>query len=292
MDSPYLQIADLFDFPDTHAEERERLKSKEGKNAQQSEEFGEGSMRAGDYETAVKHFKRAIEQGSTTAEIDLAAAYETGDMVPQAYRQYLKAKKAAVSPEASVGVAGMLAREGKHSEAVQELQAAVEADPSNAFLHHRLADTLRQAGFKKAAVGPGQAAIAAAADQAFYHFWLGDLFIDLGQFEEAVDALHAAVELSPGDDHVYQTSAIALWGAGKRKEAVRATRLAGDLDPDNAAHRLILEAMLAEEGEEAEPTPVPADGERSEPDAYDYDLANRILRRIGLSIEVPPEHQR
>ncbi|MBX3110493.1 MAG: tetratricopeptide repeat protein [Fimbriimonadaceae bacterium] len=282
MELPFRQIMDLFDLPgsDTPGEE---VAERVGRDAEQSKRFGRESMDAGQYQAAVEHFKRAVSQGATDegTRMDLAGAMETADMLPEAYYQYLKAKDKASSGELTVALSAMYRRYGRLRDAVATLEESAREHPEDAYVQFRLADALRTNGYRKAALDAVQGAIAAAPDDAFYHYWAADLAYELKEFDQAAKSAQAAIELSPGDDHVLVLAGLALWGTDKRPEALRAVRLACDLDPDKPAYHGVLERLLRAAGHSEE-----ADAELAkvgEMDAYDADTLARLLAPLGMA---------
>ncbi|MBS1709490.1 MAG: tetratricopeptide repeat protein [Armatimonadetes bacterium] len=279
MDNPFRQIMELFDLPGTEAgadEADERV----GQTADQSKRLAQESMGAGQYQAAVEHFKRAVAQGADDdgTRMDLAGAMEAADMLPEAFYQYRKAKKSVDSGELTVALAALYRRYGRLRDAAAELEAAAKQKPEDAYLQFKLAETLRTNGFRKAALEAVQGAIAAAPDDAFYHYWAADLAYEVGMYEQAAKSAQAAIELSPGDDHVLALAGLALWGAGKRPEALRAVRLASDLDTSKAVYHGLLERLLRLAGHTEE-----ADlelGKAAEMDRYDNDLLDRMLRPL------------
>lgn len=278
-------IKQLFDLPGAEQNSQPSpSRGKKGRDQAESGQFGREAMNAGDYEAAVEHFKRAVEQSDAKSPwvlMDLAAAYAVTDNVPQAFRQYEKAKLIQKSGELMVALSGLYSQMGRQNDALDRLREAVELEPESAYNHHKLADGLRRAGFKTAALDAANVAVALAPDQAFYHYWLGEYLLSLGKFREAVDALHAAIELSPGDDQLYFLVAQALWGSGKKPEAIRAVRLATDIGTDNRGYRGLLEKFLRAAGmdEEADMEKKKAEGM----DPYDHTIVERAAEKLRLN---------
>ncbi|MBL8064751.1 MAG: tetratricopeptide repeat protein [Chthonomonadaceae bacterium] len=277
-------IKQLFDLPGSDEAIVDKPSATPGRDAKQSREFGQYALADGKWEEAVDHFCRAVTQSderSPWALMDLGAAYEAQDKVPQAFRQYLKAAHIKKSGELQVALAGIYARLGRSNDAIESLKEAVNLEPHNAFNHYKLADTLRKNGWGSEAVQAAQVAVACAPDQSFYHYWLGDLLLELRRYDESVDALHAAIELSPGDDELYFLASQALWGAHKQQEAVRAIRLASDIDTENLLYHGLLERYLRTMGLDEE-----ADLECRKIDKLEeYDLAvlKRVIERLQLN---------
>ena len=81
---------------------------------------------------------------------------------------------------------------------------------------------------------------------------------------------------------LYQRAAVAFWGAGRQVEAVKATRIASDLDPANNLYYGLLELFLtkmgmAEEAALEQPRAAKMD---------DYD--REALRRMGIEAGLEP----
>jgi tetratricopeptide (TPR) repeat protein len=284
-------IRELFEVPEPPSEEElqdgeeEEDAPKEGRNAQDSTELGFDKMKQGDYQAAIEHFKRAIEQsekGDANALANLAGAYESAGMEPQAYRLYVKAAKEEATGQLHVAIGTLYRRYGRISDAVKELENAIQLEPTNPYFHFRLADTLRDAGYKVDALAAVQGAIAQEPDKPFYYYWMGDLLVDMKRFDEALEALRAAIELSPGDDLLFLLAGIAFWGAGRRAEAVRSVRLACDLESANKIHGAVLYRMLIEDGKPAEADLVKANAALLDP--YDVEESRRMLKKAGIEV--------
>jgi tetratricopeptide (TPR) repeat protein len=290
MQPSYLQIAELFGLkaPDVDPEVQENRRKKVGKTAQESEELGRMSLSDGDYEAAIKHFRKAVEQrdpGDIHARIELGGAFEYADQAPQAMRQYERAIQIRQdAPEPHVGLSEIYRRYGRYKESIEELHTAIELEPGNAFFHHKLASVWRELGEKQRALVAAQGAVAAAPDESFYHYWIGDLLIEMRRYSEALDSLRAAIELSPGDDFLYLRAAVAFWGTAQRQEAVKAVRLASDLDPAKNLYYGVLGLLLTEMGLEDEALLEHARAQAM--DAYDHEALRRLAIEAGIGSTV------
>ncbi|AIE87900.1 tetratricopeptide repeat protein [Fimbriimonas ginsengisoli] len=285
MEPNYKTIADLFAVVQpTDLTVDEKPRPKEGKTAEESDALGRQSLADGDPDAAVRHFKRAVEQREATdiaSRVDLAGALDYADQAPQALRQYqlaLRAKSDAVEPV--VGMSEIYKRYGRFRDAIEKLESAVAKEPSNPYLRIKLAETLRDAGQPKRALAAAQEAVMLKPDDAFYHYWIGDLLITMGQYDGALDSLRAAIELSPGDDHLYVRAAVAFWRAGRQVEAVKAVRLASDLDPSKHLYHGLL-GILLEESDLAEEAKLESN-RADKMDRYDHDLLGRLLDEMGI----------
>jgi tetratricopeptide (TPR) repeat protein len=267
-------IADLFQVPDAPEPTGDGdLRPREGRDGPESRALGQAALNDGDHARAIEHFRRAIEQGAPGADLDLAAALDYSGQELAAYRQYRLAKLRRDDPEAQVGIADILKRASRFRDAVAELRDAAEKHPTDANLWQRLAQTLRDAGEKRAAYEASLRAILARPDDAFLHYWLGDLLLEMGRDAEALEAFRAAIELSPGDDHLYLRTAVAMWRLGRRAEALKAARLASDLDPEKLLYSALIWHLSQAMGEEANPEP--------KLDRYDRETLDRLLAEMG-----------
>lgn len=281
MDQPnYRDIADLFGIEIPTGQEEV---SENDRDATPTE-LGQQRLIEGQYEKAIIHFKRAVEESegqSGEALLDLAGAYSVGEMLPQAYRQYMKARRLQDGQaEPHLGLADILRREGRWTESLQELQRVIDLEPQNAYPHYKIAEILLAAGHREEALQSIQNAILVAPDQSFYHYWMADLLIEMRRYEEAVSCLQAAVELSPGDDHLYLRTAIAFWGAGRHQDAIKAARLSSDLNPNNPVPLGLMYKMHRALGEEDEARTLKARADKL--DDYDIDKLLRLLRDAGI----------
>ena len=285
MEPSYKTIADLFAAPQLAEIDADSIVAKRtGSTAEESDLLGKQSLNDGDIESAIKHFRKAVEQRDADdirSRIDLAGALDYADQMPQAFRQYEKALQIKEdATEARIGLSDVFRRYGRFQDAVDELEKAISLEPSNAFLHLKLAETLREAGYPKRALTAAQGAVVAKPDEAFYHFWIGDLLIQMRLYDEALESFQAAIELSPGDDYLYERTAIAFWGAGRHPEAIKALRLASDLDPaKNLYHGLLFEFLfemgLKEEAKLEQPR-------AHQMDPYDQERVRRMMVECGL----------
>jgi tetratricopeptide (TPR) repeat protein len=260
-------------------------RNRDGKDAEESRMLGAQSLDEGDVQDAIRHFRRAIEQAEDPSDIrhDLAAAYQVGDMSPEAMRQYAIALKVKNDPEARLGLADVYARYGRYRDAVEQLEEAIRLDPMNSYHHHKMAEKLRDMGERRRALISSQLAVANSPEDAFYHYWLGDLQIEMGRFEEALDSIRTAIEYSPGDDYLYLRASVAFWRLDRKLDAIKAVRLASELDPDKNFYHGLLELLL-EENEQLDEA-VLETNRADRMDRFDHDQLQRVAKEMGLEYE-------
>ncbi|HRJ27919.1 MAG TPA: tetratricopeptide repeat protein [Fimbriimonadaceae bacterium] len=274
-----LKIAELFDLG-ADAESAEATTAV-GVDAEESRELGQAALQDGDFETALQHFQRAIdEQGldPATVSLEMAASHEAMGRSAQALRLYRRARRAHDDAQIQVAVAEIYRREGRTRKAIEELRLAIEAQPAASFLHYKMAEACRNLKLYQGAYAAIQNAIVFAPDDPFYHYWQTDLLVEMGLFPAAIESARSAIELSPGDDHLYLLASIAFWGDGKLDQAIKAARLASDLNPDRHLYHGLLYRLLRADGKELE-----ADQElvrAKKMDRYDLDYLGRLLALI------------
>ncbi|MBV6456979.1 MAG: Beta-barrel assembly-enhancing protease [Fimbriimonadaceae bacterium] len=273
------QIAALFDLGVAQKDFSDSpLRQREGADSEESQELGRLCLNEGDYEGAIAHYRRAIDQGPDSdgaAHIGLAAALELSEDAEAALQAYREAARLDNSADAQIGMAEILRREGDSEAGLEHLYEAVELEPDNAFALHKLSEALMAKGKGEEAVQIGLAAVAKAPETAFYHLSAAELMFRRKMFGEALGSYRAALELSPGDDYIYLRTAIALWANGHRSEAMQSLKFACDLDPENSmyaelmavfADRLLLSDVASEYRQRA-----------GELDRYDEDALRRVL---------------
>jgi len=276
------QIAALFDLGIAQKDFSDNpLRQREGADADESQELGRLCLNEGDYEGAITHFRRAIDQGPDhdgSAHIGLAAALELSEESEAAFEAYREAAKLENSADAQIGMAELLRREGLSTEGLEHLFEAVEVEPDNAFALHKLAEALMAKGRGEEAVQVAIEAVAKAPEIAFYHLSAGELMFKRHMYAESLGSFRAALELSPGDDYIYLRTAMALWANGHRSEAMQSLKFACDLDQQNGmyselmavfADRLMLPDVAAEYRERS-----------GSLDAYDEDALRRVLLEL------------
>lgn len=269
-------LSDLFGLVknDLAAFNKSSVSRKRGKSAEESIEFAEAALREGDPKSAVRHYERAIEQGSRSARIDLAAAHEIlgeDEEAEKLYKESLDQDRDQAEPRA--GLSDILRRSAHFREAVQELHHAIAKEPNNPHYHFKLSELLKEMKLLKEATNAAERAALCEPDNAFYHLWLAEVLIERKLFSDALIPLEAAVNLSPGDDHLYLRAAAAFWGADKSAEATKALKLAVELSPDNALYPALLDLV--------------GDGSRTKLDAldpYDRNLADRWIASIDFDL--------
>jgi len=239
--------------------------------------MGDRFRRRGDLDSAVRYYKRAIQQDgdSPLPRMRLAEAYESKELNAKAAEQYEKLlKKNDTFAEAHVGLADVYRRFGKHKAAILRLSRACELEPDNAYYWFRLAEACAKAGRKREAVEPATKAALIDADDPFYHAWLGDLLLALGQPADAVMCFETAIALDREDAGLQVKLAAALCVLDRYHDARTAVERACALQPQNTLYAAMKCDVIAMCGAEAPPTPIL--------DAYDQCELRRWRSLAGL----------
>lgn len=279
------ELAELFriqlEAEEPDLDQVEANEQKVGRDAEESLELGRLQLGANDIDGALVHFRRAETQGGDKAVVHeaIAGALEYSDRETEAFREYRRLGKD--SPEAQVGIAAIYRRHGRFRDSAKELERTVIKDPSNAFVQFKLAQTLRDSGQKRRALEEGLKAVSLDPEQAFFHFWIGDLLVEMRRYDDSIDFFRAALALSPGDDYFCLRSSVAFWGGGKPKEAIRAIRLAIELDPEKTLYFGVLEMYLRLDGQSEEAN---QEADRvARMDRYDREQLDRIRAELLLA---------
>jgi predicted O-linked N-acetylglucosamine transferase (SPINDLY family) len=144
-------------------------------------------------------------------------------------------------------------RQGRASDAVEDLLEAVRREPDRAEWRWNATVMLRAAGRLGEAKEQGRAAIGLAPSSAVAHNNLGSVLKDLGEFTEAESAYRTATALQPSYADAWSNLAWLLGSAGRAGDAEDAARRALTLDPSdaNALNNLGSAVLLQERLDEA-----------------------------------------
>jgi predicted Zn-dependent protease len=202
------------------------------------------------------------------------------------------------SPEAAPSPAQDLLNQGRVDDAIVQLQARIQKNPSDAEAHHLLSRAYLMIESWDKAVPPGEQAVALQPDNSNYHLWLGRaygrkaehsiFFKAVGwarkcrtEFERAVE-LNAANVPARTDLAEYYLEAPAFLGGGKDKAQAQAVEIAAR--DKSAAH--MVRARLAEDDKDynaAERELRQAIADSNQPAGYWLDLAAFYRRRDRLN---------
>jgi tetratricopeptide (TPR) repeat protein len=251
-----------------------------GETGQESFTYAQQNMAIGRYAAGIAHLERAVGEqqfDDPAALMALGSAYQIMGETEKARLVFERLlKQSAERADTHVALADIERAEANHDQTLAHLQRAIAEDPSNPYYQLRLAEYLRDRGYRKAALVAARLSVAAAPEDSFYQYWLADLMSEMGLFEESLVPFQAAIELSPGDDYLYTQLAISFWKVGRENDAVRAMEFAIHLNPDNVTHRKKREIMERALGREV------VQSVSDEDEGLDTLEIEKFRKRLGL----------
>ena len=152
----------------------------------------------------------------------------------------------AENPDVLVSAAVQLHAAGKTDEAIEKLEQAAEADPSNVPALLQLARLTREAGRTGRSVEALERAVELQPDSAPLTAELGLDYYGARRFEDAIDAFHRAIELDPQLYAAQRYLGIALNQVGRKDEAIAAIRTAQRMEPSDLFNYTLLSQFLQE----------------------------------------------
>ena len=135
---------------------------------------------------------------------------------------------------------------GKREEAIRHFRKALELDPTYAEAHHNLANVLVEENRLGEALEHSREAVRLRPDFAEAHNNLGNLLTRRGDAAEAVSHYRSALELKPGYAEAHNNLANALVALGRLREAISHYSEAIRLRPDYPEARRNRELVLME----------------------------------------------
>jgi protein O-mannosyl-transferase len=146
-------------------------------NAPAEQYLGDALMIAGDARGAVPHLEAALKLAPDfpTARGDLGVAYGEVGRYDEAYDQLERALRQHDSADLHYDVAYVLARQGRHEEALRQCQAALALEPDHANAHAQMALSLAELGRLDEAVPQMARAVALKPDNVRFRQALDEL---------------------------------------------------------------------------------------------------------------------
>jgi Flp pilus assembly protein TadD len=124
----------------------------------------------------------------------------------------------------------LLLNQERFEMAVEEYRQALAGDPTNAFVHLRLATALLRAGRWNEALRSADVALAREPNEAGVYVTRTLIYLDRSMLKEAEEAIRQAIELDPGDADHYGLLARALYERSQYQDALEATEEGLELD--------------------------------------------------------------
>lgn len=215
------------------------------------------------YKFATTHLERALDlaPGNVEALLDLAAIEENMGLFDRAQERYSEALRAGAGAPARRGLASLLAKRGRHDEAIASLRDLVTADPEDIESRYQLGLALMQKGDCQAAVPEFRAVVGAQEDHVGALFNMGNCLNRLGSRDEAKEALVRFEEVTRRDEervdrqrraHFLLLDAVERFERQDLVGAISALDEAAALAPDRPSVHAIRAQILDESGRHEE----------------------------------------
>lgn len=257
-------------------------RDEEGKTVEASEQFAAICMHDGDFEGAVAHYRRAIEQGGETAERweNLGAALEGSAQTEEAEQAYRTAWALEPRPETAIAMADLERGEGKLTAAYEWLARARACSPvaQQPFILLKEAEMRLASGLRTKASELARQAAVLADDSGDLWLRSAEMSLEAGASDEAVSSAVRARDLQPERAEAWIAESLAHAQGGQNGPALTAVRQALEIEPDRLDYRSILERLLRQGGHLEE-----ADIEAAkitQIDRFDLDRFARMARHL------------
>jgi tetratricopeptide (TPR) repeat protein len=208
-----------------------------------------------------------------------------------------KKQEASTAAKSGYDRAVLLNREGKHEEALAELQALLDKAGNQWVVHHQMAVAYTGLGRNEEAEAAFKKAIELNPNEGGLHSALGQLYLKMNRSEEAKNEFQVAAELSPENAAIYYYNlGVTLYNSGDLKAAAEPFRQAAELDPSRPESYYFLgmclfsQAQYKSEGTEVKIIPAPGTREAFEqylalaPNGQYAAEAKAALESIGASV--------
>jgi tetratricopeptide (TPR) repeat protein len=253
---------------------------------------------------AIRHYQRAVELAPQVALYHLhlgTALRSIGNLERSAEELEQAALLAPAWPLAVFWLADGYSLLGRHEDAVNALDLALQINPLNARLWQQKAEVLLRARQTQAALSVALKAVELDPDLADAQGVLGLVYHDLGRNAEAEAAQRKAIELGSRKASPYVNLANLLRTRGQLDEAEALYRKALELEPDNAGALNSLGGVFFDRRQIAEAEKWYRKAFELEPENAHYSSSlGNALRFLGQldqgeqllrkAIELDPEH--
>lgn len=127
----------------------------------------------------------------------------------------------------------LLASQGRHELALEELRLAASEEPDNAIVHATLAITLSNLERNQEATEAARRAVEKEPDWDYAHWALALVLVGRGELKDAEAAIRTAIELAPEDADNFGLLSRILLEQGRASEALAAADAGLALEPGN-----------------------------------------------------------
>ena len=159
-------------------------------------------------------------------------------------RQWLRTDPQSVNAHYNLGFG--LAQQGRHQEAVEAYERALEIEPDYGFAHNNLGNALDKVGRHEEAIGHFRKALELDPAYSEAHHNLTNVLVEENRLEEALEHAREAVRLRPDFAEAQNNLGNLLTRRGDAAEGVSHYRSALELKPGYAeAHNNLANALVA-----------------------------------------------
>ena len=199
--------------------------------------IGDAYLTAGDLETAISHYTRALESSPTLmhAQINLGIAhFHRGDPATALHALQSATELEPTSLEAWANLGAVHLHLGDVERAVQDFETALVLGPNHADIHSNLGASYSAVGRNSKARHHLQRAVALSPHTASVHVNLGNSLTKQGDHGAATKAFEMATSLEPGNADAWCNLSVCLKEAGCYVDAAASAWTAHCLKPDEA----------------------------------------------------------
>jgi Flp pilus assembly protein TadD len=254
----------------------------------QCEELYRAATQPGQWEEAIRHFRRAIEldPGHPEARLGLAVSLELSGDLEQAREELLKTlEQEPTNARLAHYIAQVSYRLGQFDEAAQWLERYLSFNPRDVNGYLELAALRMEQGRSKEAIQLLERPLEFhGVEELPAELWLtlGTLYQQFGRFEEAEGAFRKAFQLNPEDPQIYNSLGYlyAEWGI-RLEEAEGLIHQALALDPDNGAYLDSLGWVYFKMGRFKEAEALLEDASTRLPDSEVFEHLGQVYLSLG-----------
>lgn len=176
----------------------------------------------------------------------------------------------------------LLLNQDRFEMAIEEYRQALAGDPTNAFVHLRLASALLRAGRWNEALRSADVALAHEPNEPSVHMTRALIYLERSMLKEAEAAVRQAIELEPADADNHGLLARTLYERSRFQEALDATEQGLGLDASNDLCLTYRARALSSLGRHEESHGISEELLREDPlDSWNHCLRGEELLSLG-----------
>ena len=199
--------------------------------------LGLGAMEEGDYDSALGHYGRALENAEISelrfqAHLGVGSAYAATDRLDDAAAAYRAALEIRPNDPATLYSLGLVTKDqGRYEDAAALFATAAVRDPQFGEALVELGIVYAFLGRHEDSAGACRRAMPILEDDEAALLCVGVALFQLGRYSEAIPAFETAIEANPGNPRAHYGLGITMLNAGDRNGAVAEVGVLNELDP-------------------------------------------------------------